>query len=583
MPHTFWRASLATGLAALRRRAKDLDPALRRALEAGAPDSIVFELIRDDADMRRLALTMSVVNGGHLTCWMAFSNDPRWCNTFRERGIPMVEAQIALSSGVLRIEGAAYPERKGLGPVSLGNQHLLTLRGVDPNAKGEVQPGQATAPAYVQLVTAPDVALQSEDVAALRVSWAPLREQVRKLSGKVTLEVEASAWPVLAEIVQAAGAVAVRTLEAVCAGGIVDSAVLRPAAPPAADRGGESKPKFDRLRAAGIFGAPVFRFEDVDVVGFRITLPAPKIESLQALVEPLNFHRKVPGMVTDFTWRVATSTVMVELLHYGRMKSESPQEPLRPEDYMSQHELLVRLLVGKVDDDGSQAREASMFVPAIFVDNPVSKVVGRESQGMPKELAEFCIASAKGDFCPLEMDGRLPGQAVQPLAEVVRVRLAEGGDPGKRHKLLDLSYPSVRGQPEEKLERVDLDTVLDDLVFGGSRFRQSDFGEREFRRSFARRAMSDGFNGFRSVQVTPVDDRALPSAWIHGQVTVTNFKALFPHGVARMTFSEGPGKADDPWNALCGILGREEISLPSGNWYRLKMSMDLRIRSSLDW
>lgn len=607
MPQTFWQASMSIGLAVLKRRANEFAPALRQAFEAGVPDSIFFEVIRDDASKHRLALTMSVVNGAHsqgdLTCWMAFSNDPQWCNSFRRRGIPMVEAHIELSARSLRIKSAAYPQRKGSEPVSLGNQHILTIRGVDLDSKAQGEPDESTVPAYVQLVTAPDVALQSKNVAALRVSWAPLRGQVQKLNpgGVVTLEVLAASWPALAEILQMTGAGAVRKLEAVRSGRIVESdglldegtdsgqegakmsraSEVMPAARPVS-HGGVARPSIELLRYAGIFGAPVFRFEKVDVVGFRITLPAAKIGALQKLVEPLNFHRKVRGMVADFTWRVATSTVMVELLHYGKMKSQSPEEPLRAEDFMSQHELLVRLLVGKVDDDGSQAREASMFVPAIFVDNAWSKVVGRETQGMPKELAQFCISDSKGDFCALEMDGALPSQAVQPLTKVVRVRLA-GSGPGTPPGLLDLSYPSDLAQADEKFERVDLNAVLDDMVFGSSRWRQSDFEKREFRRSFARHAMSGGFNGFRSVQVSPVDDRGLPSTWIHGQVTVKNFKARFPHGVATLTFSEGSREAGDPWLALCDILGGKEISLPSGEWYRLKMSMDLSIKSSLDW
>ena len=48
---------------------------------------------------------------------------------------------------------------------------------------------------------------------------------------------------------------------------------------------------------------------------------------------------------------------------------------------VSQYELLVRLLVGKVDDDTSQARDAAVVAPVGLVDNPLSKAVGRQLQG----------------------------------------------------------------------------------------------------------------------------------------------------------------------------------------------------------
>ena len=82
---------------------------------------------------------------------------------------------------------------------------------------------------------------------------------------------------------------------------------------------------------------------------------------------------------------------MVELLRYGKMKLRQPLPSLRKDDYQSQHELLVRLLVGRVDDDTSQARDAAAFVPIIFVDNPWSKVLGRGVQGFDKRMADFCV------------------------------------------------------------------------------------------------------------------------------------------------------------------------------------------------
>jgi hypothetical protein len=287
----------------------------------------------------------------------------------------------------------------------------------------------------------------------------------------------------------------------------------------------------------------------------------------------------------DFSWRVATPTVVIELLHYGQMRTRSPSEPLMPHDYMSQHELLVRLLVGKLDDDGSQARDASLFVPTIFVDNPWSKMVGRESQGFSKELAQFCIRDeqAPDRLHPLDMAGRREDRA-HPLTQVVQVRTPPGFRDSRQHALLDLRYPTRPGD-DSRFQSVDLDTVLASSPFGFSRWRQSDFGGREFRRSFARQAMNTGFDGFRTVQATPVDGRGLPPTWIQGRMKITRMSALFPPGIASLTLSAHgrPDDGTDPWRTLCEILGDDEINLPAGDWYRLKMNLDLSVDNGLDW
>jgi len=310
-------------------------------------------------------------------------------------------------------------------------------------------------------------------------------------------------------------------------------------------------------------------------------LPDAAMPGLQALVEPLNFHRSADGAMDDFSWRVATPTVVIEMLRYGKMRTRAPLAPLEPADFMMQHELLVRLLVGKLDDDGSQARDASLYVPVVFVDNPWSKMVGRESQGFSKELAQFCIRDEAGALRPLDMAGAWDKQA-HPLSRVVHLRTPPGFRDAASHPLLDLSFP-VRPGDDSRFEQVDLNAILGGAVPGFSRWRQSDFGGREFRRSFARQAMSSGFSGFRTVQATPVDGRGLPPTWIYGRMQITSMRALFPPGIATLSVACEGRPPGDPWRALCEILGGNEVNLPAGDWYRLKMNMKMNIQGSLDW
>ena len=113
--------------------------------------------------------------------------------------------------------------------------------------------------------------------------------------------------------------------------------------------------------------------------------------------------------------------------------------PVGREDYQSQHELIVRLLVGRVDDDTAQARAPAVYVPAIFVDNPWSKMLGRDLQGFDKRMANFLVSQGEV-YARLLPDGR--------LAET-----RERGWPGPRcrtrtaHPLSDISGVSLVGEP----------------------------------------------------------------------------------------------------------------------------------------
>ena len=46
------------------------------------------------------------------------------------------------------------------------------------------------------------------------------------------------------------------------------------------------------------------------------------------------------------------------------------------------------MLVGRVDDDTGQAHDPATYVPVLFVDNPWSKALGREVQGLTRGQTE---------------------------------------------------------------------------------------------------------------------------------------------------------------------------------------------------
>lgn len=371
----------------------------------------------------------------------------------------------------------------------------------------------------------------------------------------------------------------------------------RPAWPAPAARGPALLPPgARRLPADGVFGPPDFRFDDVEVIGFRLDLSARHggradlaREALQSLIDPpLNFHlherRDSRGLPADFAYRVATPVVIIELLRYGAMRSVSPQPPLRGDDAMPQHELLVRLLVGRVDDDSAQARDAASHCAAIFVDNAWSRAVGRAALGYPKTLA-WIGAGREGPLLDARGVPRAAaaGTPAVPLHEVGRIgRFEDMARPGRaQDTLLDLEYPGVR------FDETWLPFNLGWL--GGARgvwpgWQRDDFDAPHFRRGFARRVVGAAHASLGVVQVTPCDGQPLPRAWVSADSQLRALRTQFPRGVASLTLHRAGLPAEHPWTRLVEMLGARgdrsvQLGLPTGDWYRLRCGMDYRGRN----
>ena len=121
-----------------------------------------------------------------------------------------------------------------------------------------------------------------------------------------------------------------------------------------------------------------------------------------------------------------------------------------------------------------------------------------------------------------------------------------------------------------------------------TRWRQSDFGGVEFRRSFARSAIAKTLKGFRSIQVSPIGGPQLleqwkaETTWITGTFTVDDGALVaWPDGIVGLKLHAEPS-APESWKTLCKLVGEERISFPSGSWYRMRCSMDLRIDNGFD-
>ena len=525
-----------------------------------------------------------------LHCVSGFSNHPGWCNEAARFGLPVIDADIELVGTTLTITADAYAPRadgkeSSPKPIELMRiSNLTTAAGSLTTATSGVQQVSSLDDlVYRQLVATPDLARPDTLLIGRSVDSRPSRSSVERAKYpeiRVSFE-DKVLYPDLFRLAPEK-TVAAQTVWT----GESEDWYARPMGPP------------ERFNRSSVFGSPSFVFEGIEIVGFRTEVQDRA--ALSELVKQLNFHREKSGAGTvddkgpiDFRYRAATATVVIELLRYGKMRARDPQPPFEADDFMSQHELLVRILVGRVDDDTSQAREAAIFVPAIFVDNPWSKAVGRCLQGFPKLLVEVVAGTV-----PVDMNGCAKTGAREPLPfhGVTQVRLIDRtGANSQSAPLLTLDCPdAVDGSAGQFFPPPSL-PLLSTALLRRAPFEQFDFDDPEFRRGFAKEVLTDGFCRFRSVQVSPVSPvdeiRSLPKAWIMGSGELRNVEVAFPTGVATLKL-EVPPSEPKSWTLLVNALGESQLpgamsggqtlAFPTGDWYRVRCSMELTVDDALE-
>ena len=391
------------------------------------------------------------------------------------------------------------------------------------------------------------------------------------------------------------------------------------------------------------YGTPESIFRHVEVLGFRLDIPsedtlsrATGSEARQAgklfeLISPLNFHLDPRGYNDsarpDFYYRPATSGLTIELLRYGRMSMAKASGDLTAEDFQSQHELLVRLVVGRVDEDSAQAQEVATFVPALFVDNTWSKFLGRKFMGLDKRLAFFCARDGE-DSVPLsprdaaewEEGGGRPKP--RSLAEIAQVCLAQrvlpelrdgmaAGDASAleeaRRRILTAAPAAleIACDPDliddwDRFELAPTDAVLRRSPIAPRRWRQDDFEDGEVRRDFARAAAAGSTGSFLGIQSAPIGEKGLRAAWkkeatwITGRYKMAGSAMLArPRGVITIKLHRLEGNPVEGWDRLCDLLnvpketsdggpGFLSVTLGPGSWYRLLYDMDLSLENGLE-
>jgi hypothetical protein len=304
---------------------------------------------------------------------------------------------------------------------------------------------------------------------------------------------------------------------------------------------------------------PPYSFENIVASGFKF---AGDIDKLQALVDAMlntNPDRGEPRQ--NFKYRVASNEVVVEYLEYGRMRSTATENNARrDEDYTSQFELVVRLIVGKTEEDSATASDPVVFCPFLFVDNWASMISGREVLGLWKRMAAF--SPGRGDKLAADIRDRLWGEEREERrsapglpSKVERiVRPAIGGAGDSAGRIDACLVPKFDSKQTDFAIKIEHDLNAERQALRASRFAkrrtggilpwdQTDLGRPEFRRRFARdwlRVSGDEFDNLQRAWLPRpylVGDLQAPPyrGWIRTRYRIRNFRLSQPSKEARLS------------------------------------------------
>ena len=324
---------------------------------------------------------------------------------------------------------------------------------------------------------------------------------------------------------------------------------------------------------------PPYKFEDVSITGFLVGADP---ERLQFLVDALlNTSERLEEPKQYFRYVAATSQVVIELIHYGKMRSEAPATAWRsPGDYTTQWELAFRFLVGRVEDDSHAATDPQVFAPFLFVDNWTSMVSGREVLGLWKRMGRFRDITA--------------GATDPDIGYAVGVD--SGRDRVFTYEHLIEPVAAARASPR---------AAAKGRAASALPWAQRHFRDTAFRRSFAR----DWFR-LSGQRYGMIQRRYLPQPsggpalrqWVKMLYTIDRFQVAPACGAARLML----GEFNDPelaalldtaaraWDrgtvpgldvttgridvaALLGVRGGRELLLPSSDWYLSQGSFGLEV------
>jgi len=587
---TFWLATFKLGPVAEPQAGAPPMMAGARPLAVPGAHAFAIEVIEEGDEC---AVLFSIVDNPaapeELVCQIGFANGAKSCAVWADRGFPLSDAVITKERlDKVSVQTPCFLEPPKGNPAIDYETELISITNSPPAGRAKTSTSLERT-AYRQKLRAPDAVFPATQIQEKDFTWTPARKNVRSLGVKQSeFKMAPARFPTLAPFAEGKH-------EPI---GFWSGDVNLPL---------PRKPKpIEKLRAASrvdAYGVAAFRFEGVEMLGFRMDLGrlgSDFDKGLAELIKPLNFHLKpLEGISTetrsalsDFRYRPASRTVMVELLRYGKMKLLTTSPPLEADDFQSQHELVARILVGRVDDDTAEATDPATFVPSVFVDNPWSKGLGRHAQGFDKRMADFCVSDGNR-LVRLRPDGRASKgeREPRPLGSIRQIRLsARSGDPTGGAKLLEIDCPYETIDDWNAFLNIPIQLILGSVSIAPLGWGQMDLLDPEFRRSFARKMVRNAFRSFNSIQPSPIGGAAVTEdlqrawTWITSEITFDEMvRVARPNGTIGLRFHS---HADAPprWKALCKLLeiqegGDRRISMPVGSWYRMRCSWNLKVNN----
>ena len=279
---------------------------------------VIHDDVLDENGERRdeYAVLFSTVDSADdpkkLVCRIGFANGSKSCGVWHDRGFPLVDAIIERRDSDLSVRSPCF-----LDPPEMNyTANVVSIANIMPAASSGISASREFTAAYEQKLQVPDVAYPATRIEAKAVRWSPTRSSVKELKDiELKLKMARSRYPSLAPFKVGA----VKPVK------FWSGNVELPKWPPYV-----SKVAAERTSRIDTFGVAAFQFENVEMLGFRIDLTKlgrDDDDGLAALIEPLNFHIDQPPerissstrtAVSDFRYRPASRTLMLELLRYDK-------------------------------------------------------------------------------------------------------------------------------------------------------------------------------------------------------------------------------------------------------------------------
>lgn len=317
-----------------------------------------------------------------------------------------------------------------------------------------------------------------------------------------------------------------------------------------------------RFRTGDPQFAPEYDFRKVSLTGF--ILPAARAQLKRLIDEQLNEPYRERGRPYDY--EPVTSDVIVEYIDYGSMVAANPPPHLTIEDSAGQHELVFRVLVGRVDRGSRAAKKPAMFCPFVFVDSSWSLISGREIMGYPKELATFTRYVEDGELAACRVQSRTRSGAAAEVLTIDCRRDQTFWDldfrPDEQPLAKSSTHPASKREQRGKRAHPwwGLDSLQGSADFGnvvGPWLRGLDYG-------------------FGAVLLKRFGDASSPQdacyfELLEGDYIIQNADVNLPLSRARLDFG-----ANDPFGLKAKLGVGSHVLVPSGSWYRA--TCDFRVR-----